>query len=113
MLGTISTSNKTLGNASTTLGNAGTTSSSNSYLNAIQSLVQQNQAQQQNQLRTQQAQQNQLLALQKEQTQKAQVRQQEAGLLNSETASNSYVELLKKLMSVSNRNAALNQRMFS
>lgn len=103
-------SGKTTMNA---IGGNSTQQPSSSYINAIQALVHQTQTMQQQQLNQQQNQQAQLLDLQKQQTQTAQKRQQESLLLNSESTSNSYIDLLKKLMSVSNRNAALNQRMFS
>ena len=85
----------------------------NGYINAIQSILQTNQIQQQNQLAQQNAMQSQLLSLQKGQTNKANQSRQDEMLVSSETNANNYTSLLKQLMDLSARNAALRNRMFS
>jgi hypothetical protein len=88
-------------------------STSNQYLNAIQSLLGQNQQAQNTQLNQLQTKQTELLDAQKGQVKKSQQRQQDAELTNTMTQADSYVELMKKLVSLSARNAAMSQRMFS
>jgi cytoplasmic iron level regulating protein YaaA (DUF328/UPF0246 family) len=90
-----------------------TTSPSSSYLNAIQSLLQQGQANSEKQLADTTKLQSQILDTQKQQVQKSQIREQEASMQAQTDVKDNYTSLLQQLMTLSQRNVAQNQRMFS
>lgn len=94
-------------------GTSQTTGTSSSYLNAIQSLLQQGQAASTKQLKDTQDIQDQLLKTQKEQTQKVQVQEQQASMESQMATRDNYTSLLQQLITLSQRNAVQNQRMFS
>lgn len=86
---------------------------SNGYLSAVQKLLNTNQERQNKQLSEQEARQRELLELQRRQLEKANQNYQDSQMIRTETSSKSYTNLLKELLSLSQRNTALNTRIFS